>query len=137
MVIITEADFTGRLKHLCGRNRLSGLPRKYKDKLIIVACIAQSIDPERDYDEQGINAEIRRWLAEFTEPESEDYIAPRRMLVDEGFMEREADGSRYRMLPGGPGWQAFEPGIRALDISTVVYAAREEYAARRSPVAGG
>jgi len=133
---IQYADFTTRLRHLCVRNSLSGMPRKYKDKLIIAWCIAKSIDADREYNEQEINLVILNWLAEHTSPESEDYVTPRRFLVDLGFLERNADGSAYRVNPEAQVWNTYDPRLAGLEVDGFLAEAAAELAARRERTDG-
>ena len=122
---IQLSDFTDRLRHLCVRNSLAGMPRRYKDKLIIALCIARSLDAGREFSEVEVNAAILEWLEGHTSPASEDYVTPRRLLVDLGFLTRKPDGSVYRINPDSWVWNQYDPRLMDLDIDGFLATARE------------
>lgn len=66
---------------------LTRLPRKQKEKKLVLEEIAKRFDPERLYTEPEVN--------EILQAVYEDYVTVRRYLVDFGLLDREADGSSY------------------------------------------
>jgi hypothetical protein len=67
--------------------RLVGLPRKRSRRLPLLDLVAQDVEPGRAYSGAEIEQILRRWHP--------DTAALRRFLVDEGFLDRFADGSRW------------------------------------------
>ena len=63
------------------------LPRKQKEKQIVLAEIAKRFDPEHVYTEPEVN--------EILQAIYEDYVTLRRYLVDYSLLDRESDGSGY------------------------------------------
>ncbi|RNB86020.1 DUF2087 domain-containing protein [Brevibacillus panacihumi] len=63
------------------------LPRKQKEKRIVLEEVAKRFEPDRLYTEPEVN--------EILQAVYEDYVTVRRYLVDFGLLDREADGSNY------------------------------------------
>lgn len=66
---------------------LTKLPRKQKEKKVVLEEIAKRFEPDRLYTEPEVN--------EILQAVYEDYVTMRRYLVDFGLLDREADGSSY------------------------------------------
>lgn len=67
--------------------RLSGLPAKRGRRLPLLDLVAQEFEPGLTYSSEEVRAALERWLP--------DANALGRYLVDEGFMDRTADGSHW------------------------------------------
>lgn len=88
--IITEAENEKFLKQYFpeGVNGpLSSFPKKEKRKIIILQQLVRRFEPKREYSEKEVNAILEAAFA--------DYVTLRRYLIEYGFMDRVADGSRY------------------------------------------
>lgn len=72
-----------------------------KHRPVVLTAVAQRIMPGRDYTEKEINGVLKEVNA--------DYVTLRRYLVDYGFLDRTADGRRYRRN------QAEREGRRKMD----------------------
>lgn len=68
---------------------ITELPKKQKRKVAILRQIIKRFEIGRDYTEKEVNS----ILAEVYE----DHVTLRRYLIDYGLLEREDDGSRYRV----------------------------------------
>lgn len=66
---------------------LRSFPVKQKKKLVVLRMIAETFDFGREYDEAQMNAALKRIY--------DDHATLRRYLIEYGFFERAADGSRY------------------------------------------
>lgn len=66
---------------------LKTFPLKEKHKLVVLREIAKRFERERTYDEQEINLILKAVYG--------DYATLRRHLIEYGFLDRKADGSRY------------------------------------------
>jgi hypothetical protein len=73
-------------------DRLLHLPKRWKDRRIVLERFRDLFEPDRDYPEAEVNERIR---ARF-----EDHCTVRRLLVDEGFLARQ--GGVYRRVGGEP-----------------------------------
>ncbi|HEY3143721.1 MAG TPA: DUF2087 domain-containing protein [Acidimicrobiales bacterium] len=75
--------------------RLVGFPRKRSRRLPLLDLVAQDFEPGRSYSGGEVERILRRW--------HNDTAALRRYLVDEGFLGRFADGSRWWRCGGTVG----------------------------------
>ncbi|MCK9287074.1 MAG: DUF2087 domain-containing protein [Sphaerochaetaceae bacterium] len=67
--------------------KLKRFPKKEKRKLVILARIAEQLEPGRTYTEKELNDIL---VTVF-----EDYVVLRRYLIEYGFMDRTSDGKEY------------------------------------------
>lgn len=68
-------------------HRLVGLPRKKSHRLPLLDVIAQDFEPGLTYSGETVQLVLQEW--------HRDTATLRRYLVDEGFLERFADGSQW------------------------------------------
>ena len=121
---ISVDTFKKRLVELGLRSGMSGFPRRPRDRHILLKSIVLTLDPKRYYSEAELDAKLERWLREVGRSIRFDRVRLRRMLIDEGYMGRERDGSRYWVGILGPPLVThrfdFEPEIDALDVMHVI-----------------
>lgn len=67
--------------------KLKHFPAKDKKKVVVLTKIAEEFDAGREYTEKEINKVLM--------PIFDEYIIIRRYLIEYGFIDREADGSKY------------------------------------------
>jgi hypothetical protein len=67
--------------------RLVGLPRKRSRRLPLLDLVAQDFDPGVAYGHDAVRRRLQRWHP--------DTAALGRHLVDEGFLDRLPDGTRW------------------------------------------
>lgn len=72
--------------------RIAQLPQKHAVRCAVLEYLAESFDTDTDYTEKQVN-EIIDSRHTFN-----DLYLLRRELVDNGFLDRERDGSRYRRI---------------------------------------
>lgn len=125
--IITREEFEKRLVELFAQNRISQYPRKRRDRHILLKSIIMTLSNGKDYTEAEINEEIKAWLAGMHEPRGLDHVALRRYLVDEGYVDRSRNGSRYWVIEPGPSPRWFEPDVDTVDVFKVVEEAKEDF----------
>ena len=77
---------------LDGEGKIRQLPVPGRTKMPVLAYLARKFEPEKIYSEKEVNAVIDEWHT------FGDYFILRRLLVDQGFMARKADGSAYWLL---------------------------------------
>ena len=109
-------------------------PRRRRDREILLKSVVLDLDGAREYREREINERLKAWSREVAPAIDVDHVTLRRLLVDQGLLERTADGSRYRVgFP--PGMVAFDTDIFDLDLRATVAAYRDE-ATRRKLTSG-
>ncbi len=70
--------------------KLNNFPVKEKKKVVILTEIAKTFEKGREYTEKEINEKIEAIYF--------DYVTLRRYLIEYGFLDRKADGSKYWIL---------------------------------------
>jgi len=86
------SDFSQPLQRLLdAQGRVVRWPAKRRDQLLILEYLAAQFAPGRDYSEKQVNA----LLIGHMHPVFKDYAIIRRELYDQGYLDRERDGSRY------------------------------------------
>lgn len=96
-VLVGPEQFTSRVRAL---QRASGggrvWPTRQLDRWILLHAAARRIAPGEELPEREANARIQNWLLGLGALLRVDFVTVRRMLVDEGFWDREDGGTRYR-----------------------------------------
>jgi hypothetical protein len=77
--------------------RLTQWPARLKVKRMAVALLAPKFERAREYSEKEVNELLNRWHT------FSDWALLRRLLCDWGYLDRERDGSRYRVRPADEG----------------------------------
>jgi hypothetical protein len=67
--------------------RLVGMPARRRRRLPLLDLVAQDFEPGKAYSAAQVRARLRRW--------HHDHATLGRYLVDEGFLDRLPDGSRW------------------------------------------
>jgi DNA-binding transcriptional ArsR family regulator len=73
------------------QGRATAWPTKGRDQRLMIEYMALQFEPGRDYTEKEVNAV----LLDHMHPIFKDYAILRRELYDNGYLDRELDGSRY------------------------------------------
>ncbi len=126
---ITRELFIKRLVNLCLRSGLSGFPNDDLNQHVLLKSAVLSMDNSGTYTEQEVNEELKHWINHICRIKDIDHITLRRRLVDEGYLTRAKDGSRYQLSQAGPPY--FDTAIEHLQIREVLENAREEIARRK------
>lgn len=125
MSYITEDEFKRRFVTLVIRWRT--LPQERCDLNMLLISASLRLTPDRRYSEREINDELAEWAARFGANFGLDHAWLRRLLVDEGYLHRDAAGTLYEFtdiaLP-----YPFDPAIKMLDLEEVL---NDEWTARR------
>jgi TetR/AcrR family transcriptional regulator len=124
---ITKEEFSKRLCELFAQNRISQYPRKRRDRHILLKSIVMTLSNGKDYTEAEINEGIKAWLSGMHDPRGLDHVALRRYLVDEGYLDRSRNGSRYWVIEPGPSPRWFESDVDTVDVFKVVGEAKKSY----------
>lgn len=137
--MISVEEFVDRLCRVGADRGPRRLPRRQRDRQILMKSLRMGLDPLREYDEPEINACIETWRRDVAPAIDTDHVTIRRWLVDYGHLERTADGARYR-LGYPPATVAFELEVEDLDLPATVaafLAEQERRKARRRPKPDG
>ncbi|MSO19791.1 MAG: DUF2087 domain-containing protein [Acidobacteria bacterium] len=127
---ITADEFRKRLAQLCTTGRSSDLPRKPRDRSIVLKSIALTLEPGRVYSEMDLKTALTAWSGAVGNTMQVDHAALRRNLIDEKYLSRSADGRMYELI-ADTNAALFAPEISAIDQSAVVNDAILEAAAKR------
>lgn len=79
------------------RGRLARWPARQKVQRMAMALLASHFEAGREYSEQEVNFLLMEWHT------FGDWAMLRRSLYDWKFVDRQADGSRYRLRPAPAG----------------------------------
>jgi hypothetical protein len=127
---ITAQEFSMRLTQLCLSGPSIELPRRQRDRQIILKSIALYLSKDRTYSEREINAALMHWVGEIGHSLQVDHAALRRTLVDEKYLERSDAGANYRVAEaGGAGW--FDADVDEIRPAQVIDHAILQAAAKR------
>ena len=69
--------------------KITQLPQKKVFRAAVLGYLAEKFEADRDYTEKEVNTICEEWHT------FEDYFLLRRELIDNGFLCREPNGSRY------------------------------------------
>ena len=127
---INVEEFTQRLEALCARGSGREWPRKLPDQHVLLKSVILLLDPQRDYDEQELNARLETWCEDVGHNIVTDHVALRRYLVDAGYVQRDAAGRNYRLNPAKVAEQ-FDAAIDSLDPVAIVAEAQRRAEERK------
>ena len=114
--IISLEEFQQRLTQLCLRSGLTGFPRKRRDRHILLKSVVLTLDKRSEYTEPEVNPKLRLWLQNVDGHFHLDHVGIRRDLIDEGFLGRSKDGSRYWVAASSRHQLVFDPEIEEVDV---------------------
>ena len=125
--MMTADEFKTRLAELCLKSGMVGFPRKAPDRHIILKSVILTLDAGREYAGSEIDDRLAFWLVDIGRSIELDHVTLRRELVDERYLEREADGSSYRVAGPGPARELFGPDVESVDVYEAIgFAMRTE-----------
>ncbi len=122
--IITSEEFQRRLTELCPRGGPTAFPRRRRDRHILLKSVALTLDKRSEYTEPEVNTKLRLWLQDVGAPFHLDHVDLRRYLIDEEFLGRSKDGSRYWVAVSSRRQLIFDPEIEEVDVSRLLGQAR-------------
>ena len=123
---IDAGYFKKKIIDLCVRSMTVGMPRKMRDRHVLLKGIALSFDKDKQYSEKEINDTIRSWLNNIGEKIQIDHVSIRRELIDGGYLNRTPDGSTYQLGAEPVSEVSFDNSVNDLDVSEIVSQGKEE-----------
>ena len=127
MDTITRKEFTERLVELCVRSGLRGVPRKTRDRHILAKAITLTLDLRAEYTEEEVNQRLKFWLTDVGGTLRRlSHVRLRRLLIDEEYLGRSKDGSRYWVALGSRNHPIFESCVKDVDVLEEIRLGREE-----------
>jgi len=121
--MVSVEEFVERLCRL-GGERPRPLPRRRRDREILIKSLVMRLDSARSYTEPQINDLLEVWNRQVVPAIQTDHVTVRRLLIDSGHLERTADGRSYRV--GFPvDAVAFDLEIDGIDLVAMITAHRE------------
>ena len=129
---ITRCEFTERIVWLCVSSGLRSVPRKTRDRHILAKAITLTLDLKAEYTEEQVNQELKSWLADVGGTLRRlSHVRLRRMLIDEEYLGRSKDGSRYWVALGSRNHPIFEPAVQDVNVTELLRSGKEEAERRK------
>ena len=117
--MIGSEEFKERVVELCLKSGSSGMPRKTRDRHIVLKSIALTLDPHRAMTAEQVDAAIERWTSVVAQRLDVDRVTLRRSLVGEGYLSRDLDDVFYTRRVLGPDAPGFSGAVEKLDVIDV------------------
>ena len=117
---VSADEFGDRLIALCVLSGLRSMPRRQRDRQILMKSIVLTLDPDESYSEIEINNALKYWLADIGRRIRTDHVNLRRLLVDEGYLERDRHGSVYTVASSGAVVDWFGSDVAGLDVYPII-----------------
>ena len=112
---------------LCVKSGLRGAPRKTRDRHILLKGVSLTLNLKAEYTEEEVNEKLRSWLADVGGTLRRfGHVRLRRLLIDEEYLGRSKDGSRYWVALGSRNHPIFEPDVKDVDVLEEIRLGRKE-----------
>jgi len=128
---IGRDEYVKRIADLCARGGRHPVPRRARDRAILLHVLARSFAGGAEHTEKQVDARIQRWLLQTGRALETDHVSLRRALIDDGFLAREPRGSAYRSSTKYKGLWTFDPAVFGVDPDAVVAEAQAQAAERK------
>jgi hypothetical protein len=129
--IISSDEFKKRLGQLCLTAKTAELPRRQRDRHILLKAISLKFETDRSYSEPEVNRVIADWLNRVGQSLEIDHVTLRRALVDESYLMRTAGGTAYQVGRRSDEQFSFSKDVSTINAEAVIHDAMEEIARRR------
>jgi hypothetical protein len=135
--LIDATTYARRLVALCLRSGLITFPTRPADRAILQKSMIRYFDPDARYSQKGVDSILKQWIQEIGRKIRVDHVTLRRLLVDDGYLERRPDGARYRVTLTGPFAFQFAPDVDSVDDKALIAQEAMAIEARRRAHAPG
>ncbi len=95
-IVVTKELYASRLRALLGPGSAGGLPRRRRDRLILLHAVSRRFAASDRLREREATGRIEDFLLGPGRHLGVDAVTLRRALVDEGFVDRTDRGEDYR-----------------------------------------
>ena len=129
--MIPAIEFERKIAELCLGGVGPGLPRKSRNRHILLKAAAMAIGQGSQRTEKEINELLASWLDALGPTVRLDHVSLRRHLIDEGYVERDPAGAVYNIHNPDSQPVQFEPAVEAFDTIQVLRRASEERERKR------
>jgi hypothetical protein len=107
-VVIDAEEYARRLRVMLGPGTSGGLPRRQRDRWILLHAIAAKFGENDRLSEKEATARIQDFLMGREDSLGLDAVTLRRALVDYGFIDRDDHGRDYRRSKRHERWVRVE-----------------------------
>ena len=128
---ITASEFERRMAELCLGGFGPSMPRKQRDRHILLKSMALLLGHGREYSEPALNDVLQAWVQAAGPRVLIDHVSLRRYLVEEGYVERDRAGHLYRVCAADSKESLFDAGLEGIDPFRAVSEAIAEREQRR------
>ena len=128
---IGRDEYIKRIADLCARGGRHAVPRRARDRAILLHALARAFAGGKEHTEKQVDARIQAWLLQTGRAIDTDHVYLRRALVDDGFLAREPRGSAYRSSVRYKSLWTFDPEVSRVDPEVVVADAQARAAERK------
>jgi len=128
---ISSEEFKKRLAQLCLTARTVEMPRRQRDRHILLKALSLHFEPGRFYTEPEVNRVIENWLNRVGQSLEIDHVTLRRALVDEAYLTRAPAGEAYQVGRPADVQFSFSDDVTTIDAEAVIREAIDEIARRR------
>ena len=128
---IGRDEYAKRIEDLCARGGRHPVPRRARDRAILLHALARAFAGGKEHTEKQVDARIQAWLLQTGRSLETDHVALRRALIDDGFLAREPRGSAYRSSTRYKSLWTFDPEVSRVDPEVVVADAQARAAERK------
>lgn len=111
---------------------MRSVPRKPRDRHILAKAITLTLDLKAEYTEEEVNEKLKSWLADVGGTLRRlSHVRLRRLLIDEEYLGRSKDGSRYWVALGSRNHPVFEPSVQDVNVIELLRSGRDEVERRK------
>jgi hypothetical protein len=128
---ISSDEFKKRLAQLCLSSRTAELPRRQRDRHILLKALSLRFEPGRFYTEPEVNRVIENWLNQVGQSLEIDHVTLRRTLIDEAYLTRAPAGEAYQVGRPSEVRFVFSEDVKTVDAEAVIREAIHEITRRR------
>jgi hypothetical protein len=112
-------EFKERLIRLCVKSGAPHLPRRVRDRHIVLKSVALTMNPRRAMTTDEVDAALDRWIRLVGQRFRLDRVTLRGWLVTEDYLRRDDRGFFHVSSPGGAGDVIFSGAVEKIDVLDV------------------
>lgn len=125
-VRISRDEFVALLGELRNASAGKGLPRRARARWVLMRSMALLFERGVAYREAEVTEILRGWLAAMATEPLADHVTLRRLLVDAGYLVRDAAGAWYERAEPSNAPFAFAPEVESVNVFGAIQEAQAE-----------